>query len=149
MLEHTLDTLRAGEVVSVPVYSHLTYDIVPGAARVIERPAVLILEGVNALRFRTRLDLAIYVDAPVEAIESWFVARLVGLVADAPSGSFYAGWSGLTPAEVDALAHEIWRSINAVNLVEHIAPTRAVADVVVDKGPDHSVLDVRICTPET
>ena len=148
LLERTLDDLRVGNEVSVPVYSHLTYDIVPGAARVIDRPAVLILEGVNALQFHNRLDLSIYVDAPVAAIEQWYVARLVGLVAGAPAGSFYAGWAGFTPAEVDALAHDIWRSINAVNLAEYIEPTRAVADVVVEKGPDHELLDVRICIPD-
>jgi type I pantothenate kinase len=141
-LEQTLDGLRLGREVSVPVYSHETYDIVPGGARVIDGPGTLILEGVNALHFHERLDLAVYVDAPVAAIERWYVARLVELVADAPPGTFYAGWAGLTPEQADALAREIWSSINAVNLVEHIAPTRAFADVVVEKGADHELLRV-------
>jgi type I pantothenate kinase len=144
LLERTLDTVRRGGSVSVPVYSHETYDIVPGAARVIDPPGVLILEGVNALQFHTRLDLGVYVEAPVEAIETWYVARLIELVADAPPGTFYAGWSGFSPEQVDALAHDIWRSINAVNLTEHIGPTRAVADVVVEKGPDHELLAVLV-----
>ncbi len=148
LVERTLDSLRAGREVSVPVYSHETYDIVPGAARVIDRPAVLILEGVNALQFRSRLDLAIYLDAPVGVIEEWYVARLVELVADAPPGSFYAGWAGFTGEEVDALARDIWGSINAVNLAECIEPTRAFADLVVEKGPDHALLCVRVCAPE-
>ena len=142
LIERTLDGLRTGREVSVPVYSHETYDIVPGGVRVLGRPGVLMLEGVNALQFRARLDFALYVDAPVAAIEEWYVARLVELVADAPPNSFYAGWSGFTPEQVDALARDIWRSINAVNLAEHIEPTRAVADVVVEKGPDHELLGV-------
>jgi type I pantothenate kinase len=142
LVERTLDSLRAGNQVSVPVYSHETYDIVAGAARVIPCPGVLILEGVNALQFHDRLDFAVYVDAPLAAIESWYVARLVELVANAPTGTFYAGWSAFTPHQVDALAHDIWRSINAVNLAEHIEPTRAVADVVVEKGPHHELLAV-------
>ncbi len=142
LLERTLDALRLGGEVAVPVYSHETYDIVAGASRVIDPPGVLILEGVNALQFHTRLDFAVYVDAPVEAIETWYVARLVELVADAPPGSFYAGWAGFSPEQVDALAHDIWSSINVVNLVEHIEPTRAVADVVVEKGVDHELLAV-------
>jgi type I pantothenate kinase len=148
LLERTLDSLRAGREVSVPVYSHETYDIVPGAARAIRHPATLILEGVNALRFRDRLDYAIYIDAPVAAIEEWFVTRLVELVAEAPAGSFYAGWSGFTGGEVDALAHDIWRTINAVNLEECIEPTRAVADLVVEKGPNHELVAVRALRPE-
>jgi type I pantothenate kinase len=142
LLERTLDALHRGGAVSVPVYSHLTYDIVPGASRCIDPPGVLVLEGVNALQFHARLDFGVYVDAPVTAIEEWFVARLVELVAAAPPGSFYAGWSGFSPDQVDALAHDIWSSINAVNLVEHIEPTRAAADVVVEKGPDHELLGV-------
>ncbi|MGZ8765796.1 MAG: type I pantothenate kinase [Acidimicrobiia bacterium] len=144
LLERSLDSLRAGSDVSVPVYSHETYDIVPGASRVILPPGVLILEGVNALQFHARLDFGVYVDAPVAAIETWYVDRLVALVADAPAGTFYAGWSAFTPEQVDALAHDIWRSINAVNLAEHIEPTRAVADVVVEKGPDHELLALRV-----
>lgn len=142
LLERTLDSLRLGREVSVPVYSHETYDIVPGGARVIEVPRILILEGVNALQFHARLDFAVYVDAPVAAIEEWYVTRLVELVAEAPPGTFYAGWAGLAPEQVDALARDIWSSINAVNLAEHIAPTRAYADVVVRKGADHELLGV-------
>jgi type I pantothenate kinase len=148
LVERTLDALRAGREVSVPVYSHETYDIVPKAARAIPRPGVLIFEGVNALQFHDRLDFAVYVDAPVRAIEAWFVARLVELVADAPAGTFYADWSGFTPRQVDELAHDIWQTINAVNLAEHIEPTRAVADVVVEKGPQHELLGVVVQAPE-
>jgi DNA-binding MarR family transcriptional regulator len=36
--------------VAAPVYSHLTYDIVPGAQVVIHRPDVLIIEGLNVLQ---------------------------------------------------------------------------------------------------
>jgi len=142
LLERTLDALRLGGEVAVPVYSHETYDIVPGASRRIDPPGVLILEGVNALQFHARLDFSVYVDAPVAAIESWYVARLVELVADAPPGSFYAGWAGFSPTQMDVLAHDIWSSINVVNLVEHIEPTRAAADVVVEKGPHHELLAV-------
>ena len=35
--------------VRAPVYSHLTYDIVPGAEMVVRRPDVLIVEGLNVL----------------------------------------------------------------------------------------------------
>lgn len=141
-LAAALDGVRAGRPVEVPVYSHETYDIVAGATRVVPRAAVLLLEGVNALAFHDHLDLGIYVDAPVDAVERWYVDRLVALVAAAPPGTFYAGWAALDAAQVDALAHEIWRTINLVNLEEHIAPTSAFADVVVEKGAAHELLAV-------
>ena len=36
--------------VTAPVYSHLTYDIVPGEQIVVRRPDVLIVEGLNVLQ---------------------------------------------------------------------------------------------------
>ena len=43
--------VKAGrEEVSAPVYSHLTYDIVPGERIVVRRPDVLIVEGLNVLQ---------------------------------------------------------------------------------------------------
>src|SRR6267142_2567179 len=43
--------LKAGQSrVSCPVYSHLTYDLVPGEEVVIDRPDIVILEGLNVLQ---------------------------------------------------------------------------------------------------
>ena len=40
--------LKAGQSpVSCPVYSHLTYDLVPGEEAVIDRPDIVILEGLK------------------------------------------------------------------------------------------------------
>ena len=38
----------------------------------------------------------------------------------------------------------VWREVNLVNLRECIAPTRANADVVIEKRADHSVGRVRV-----
>ena len=43
--------LKAGrDRVTTPVYSHLVYDIVPGERKVIERPDIVIVEGLNVLQ---------------------------------------------------------------------------------------------------
>src|SRR4030095_17211334 len=43
--------LKAGQDrVTSPVYSHLVYDIVPGAEIAIEQPDIAIVEGLNALQ---------------------------------------------------------------------------------------------------
>jgi type I pantothenate kinase len=150
-LTAALDALRAGAAeVPVPVYSHETYDIVPGASRAVGRSDVVLLEGLNALgAARDRLDVAVYLDADEQDVEDWFVARFVTLVAEAEGdpGSFYASMVDMPPAELDALARSTWRAINLVNLREHIAPTRALADLVVVKGADHQVRDVQVRGP--
>lgn len=146
-LRRALDALRAGATgVHVPIYSHEIYDVAPGSGRVVVASDVYLLEGCNAIgAARDRLDLAVYLDADEEVLERWFVARFLSLVAEArgdPS-SFYASMVDLAPDDLESLARSTWRSINLVNLRDHIAPTRALADVVVVKGPDHQVREVR------
>lgn len=139
-----LAAVRAGRPIWVPVYSHETYDIVADASREVVPRRRFILEGVNALQFSGQLDCSIYVDAPVDAIEEWFVARLRAVVSDPPPGSFYSSWEALAPHEFEATARGIWRGINAVNLEQCIEPTRASADIVVTKGADHRLADLEV-----
>ena len=130
----------------VPVYSHLTYDLVEGEAHVVHPADVVVVEGVNALgALEGLLDLGVYVDAAEADLERWYVTRFRALTdeARADPSSFYRPFVSMAPEEVDAIALGTWRDINLVNLREHIAPTRALADVIVMKGPDHDVLEVR------
>lgn len=143
-IEEVLAGVRAGRPSSVPVYSHLTYDIVPGATREVVPRHWFVLEGVNALQFARLFDCAIYIEAPLPAIEEWFVSRLTDVIADPPAGSFYDSWATLTPDELDATARGIWRGINVTNLEQCIAPTRTSADIVVIKGPDHRLVDIEV-----
>ncbi len=124
--------------ITFPVYSHVTYDVTEERLP-IDPPDVLILEGVNALRFAGRLDVGVYLDAPEAAMQAWYVARFVELCADPPSGSFYAQFADI---DLDArlrLAADVWRSVNLPNLREHIRPTSSRADIVVVKRADHTV----------
>jgi type I pantothenate kinase len=152
-LRGTLDALRDDRaVVHVPVYSHESYDVVPGSGRVIGHVDVVVLEGVNAIgAARDRLDVAVFVEADEIDLERWYVARFLHLVAIARGdrSSFYASMVDLGPADVERIARSTWRSINLVNLREHIGPTRALADIVVVKGPDHRVVEVREHAPRT
>src|SRR5258706_177086 len=46
-----LNDIKAGKRnVVAPVYSHLVYDIVPGEKVIVERPDILIVEGLNVLQ---------------------------------------------------------------------------------------------------
>ena len=147
-LDRLLEAARAGRTpLEVPMYSHERYDVV-AAPDHIERPDVLVVEGVVALQ-RGFGDLAVFIDADPDDIEGWFVARFQDLVvtaADDPA-SFYRGWIDLGPAEVADLARAVWKEVNLPNLVEHIDPTRSRADVIIHKGPDHRILSLEWMDP--
>ena len=145
--------------VLAPVYSHLTYDIVPGAHVSVRRPDVLIVEGLNVLQpARARadgrlglavsdfFDFSIYVDARVEDIEQWYVQRFLNLreTAFTRPESYFRRYADATDDEAAATAHTIWREINEKNLIENVLPTRPRASLVLTKGADHSVRRVRM-----
>jgi type I pantothenate kinase len=143
-LEATLAALRTGEAVDVPVYSHQTYDRVPGAVRRLEAVDVVLVEGVNALQPPAvdQLDVAVYVDAAEAHVEAWFVERFLGLCEAAldDEASFYRGFAAMPVDQQRSIAEWTWREINLVNLREHIGPSRSRATVVLTKDRDHSIL---------
>jgi type I pantothenate kinase len=139
---------RAGRSpLAVPVYSHERYDVLDEPVA-LDRPEVLVVEGVVALQ-RLFADLAVYVDAEVDDVVAWYVTRFQELVAaarDDPT-SFYRGWADLDPDAVAELARSVYDAVNRPNLVDHIAPTRANADVVVHKDRDHRIREVTWASP--
>jgi type I pantothenate kinase len=141
-----LGALRRGEPANVPVYSHAIYDIVPDELEVVEPADVVVVEGVIALQDEVRryVDLGIYVDAPEGAIRGWFVDRFRRFT-DAARGdatSFYHRFAKLEDEQIREIAEGTWDGINAVNLHEHIAPSKRNADLVVEKGPHHELVGV-------
>jgi type I pantothenate kinase len=152
-LEGFLRDARDGAAtLSVPVYSHRTFDVVAGERHEFPTPDVVLVEGLNLLQappvapvdLVELFDLTVYLHAPTEVIERWFVARFVELVAAAERDpeSFYAMFAAMDPAEVDTVARWTWHEINRPNLERHIAPTRDRAHVVAHLGADHAVQHV-------
>ncbi|MDP9846751.1 type I pantothenate kinase [Streptosporangium lutulentum] len=140
--------------VTAPVYSHLEYDIVPGAAQVVHRPDILIVEGLNvlqpapptALAVNDYFDFSIYVDAKVEHIRNWYVDRFHKLrrTAFEDPKSYFKYLAELSAEEATTFAENVWRDINERNLVENIVPTRGRAGLVLYKGADHSIQRLRL-----
>jgi len=145
--------------VTAPVYSHLTYDIVPGEQIVVRRPDVLIVEGLNVLQparpsaegssslaVSDFFDFSIYVDAKPTDVRQWYVDRFLSLrrTAFANPASYFHRYASLSDDEAVARAESIWDSINAPNLEQNILPTRSRATLVLTKGSDHSVDRVRL-----
>ncbi len=155
-----VSNVKAGMAeVTAPVYSHLTYDIVPDEQVVVHRPDVLIVEGLNvlqppfpvssqrsALALSDFFDFSVYVDAREHDIKTWYVERFLRLrqTAFADPKSYFHRYASLTDEEAVERAGSIWDSINGPNLRENIAPTRGRAGLVLVKGADHSVKKVRM-----
>ena len=96
-------------------------------------------------------DFSIYIDAAEEDIEAWYVARFHALreTVFRDPRSYFHRYASLSEEEADATAHEIWRTINGVNLRENIGPTRDRARLVFEKGPSHAVTRIGSGTSET
>ncbi|MDO5061118.1 MAG: type I pantothenate kinase [Actinomycetaceae bacterium] len=149
-----LAAVKAGEpVVTAPMYSHVTYDIIPDVA-VITNPDVLIVEGLNVLQparsgpealgtvaVSDYFDFSIYVDADAADIEAWYIERFKSLRKTAFSrpDSYFHTYASLTDEEAVVKARQIWKTINLVNLEENILPTRDRASLIIRKGCDHQV----------
>jgi type I pantothenate kinase len=139
--------------VTAPVYSHLSYDIVPGEEVVVESPDVLIVEGLTLLQtpgpnqdvaVSDFFDFKIYVDAETDEIRSWFINRFKKLRETAFSNpaSYFHRYAELEEEFALDRAQEIWETINLPNLNENILPTRSRATLVLRKGVGHSVSSV-------
>ncbi|WP_108022503.1 type I pantothenate kinase [Melghirimyces profundicolus] len=155
-----LAELKSGrEEVTAPVYSHLAYDILPDRMQRVRRPDILIVEGLNILQSNRMdrlsspclfvsdfIDFSIFVDAREEDIARWYVERFQVLrrTAFRNPASYFHRYAGLTREEAERTAKEIWREINRPNLKENILPTRERARLILTKGSDHSVREVRL-----
>lgn len=134
--------------VHAPVYSHLSYDIVPGETIAVKQPDVLIVEGLNVLQpssgglaVSDLFDASIYVDARTKDIAHWYEERFLKLQqgAFANPDSYFHRYASLTEHEARSKAREIWARTNEPNLEENIRPTRSRATIILRKSADHSV----------
>jgi len=144
-----LAEIRTGPTV-FPAYSHTTYDIEPSLARTLAPPDILIVEGLNlhhralALEDPDPLDVLIYLDAKEADLESWYVARFMGLweAAEQDQTSFYARFRSMTREQTEELARMVWTEVNLKNLRENTILARDSADLVVRKAADHTIVEV-------
>ncbi|MFB5188848.1 type I pantothenate kinase [Alicyclobacillus fastidiosus] len=160
-LIHFLADVKSGKPeVTAPVYSHLTYDIVPSEQIVVRRPDIVILEGVNVLQTSRStsgnrpmnvfvsdfFDFSIYVDAQESFIRGWYVERFQKLreTAFRDTKSYFHRYAILTEEEANETALRIWEDINAKNLKENILPTKQRADLILQKGDHHMVERVHL-----
>ncbi|MDR1426777.1 MAG: type I pantothenate kinase [Bifidobacteriaceae bacterium] len=145
--------------VAAPVYSHLTYDIVPGETTVVHRPDILILEGLNVLQPARRetdgaaslavsdlFDFSIYIDAKAPDIREWYIERFRALRATAFTDirSYFRRYASLDDDQARDVAGATWDTINAPNLIHNIAPTRSRATLILAKAANHRVQRIQL-----
>jgi type I pantothenate kinase len=134
---------------AVPLYSHFFYDIVDDEHQVVDRPDIVILEGLNVLQSGSVhsvfvsdfVDFSIYVDASEGDLETWFLDRFRKLreTAFRDPTSFFHTFAAMPEEEAMAMAASVWEGINLANLHENILPTRERAKLILGKGVGHVV----------
>jgi len=145
--------------VQVPVYSHLVYDVVPGSEVTIDRPDILIVEGLNILQpgelprdgkpilFASDfIDFSVYIDADNDDLEEWFMERFFRLreTAFKDPTSFFRRFAEMSEAEAGEFGRMVWRTINLPNLLDNVLPTRGRADLILKKGKSHLIEAVQL-----
>src|SRR5579862_4549576 len=155
-----LSEIKAGRhPVRAPVYSHLIYDVIPNEQIEIDRPEILIVEGLNVLQagrlpkdgkavpfVSDFFDFSVYLDAEEDVLLAWYVSRFLTLrgTAFADPKSYFHRYARLSDDEAIATATSIWERINLVNLRENILPTRQRADLILKKSESHQVEQVAL-----
>ena len=155
-----LSDIKAGKShAEAPVYSHLVYDVVPNETISVDRPDILIVEGLNVLLSGRSgkgdagipvvsdfFDFSIYLHAEEEQLERWYIERFMRLrqTAFRDPRSYFKKYAELSDEEAEATAHSIWSRINLPNLHENILPTRPRAGLILTKGASHRIEQVAL-----
>ena len=159
-LLHFLADIKAGKRnVKAPLYSHLVYDVVPGEETTVDRPDILIVEGLNVLQparmpkdgtaipfVSDFFDFSVYIDADEADLHRWYVNRFLRLrhTAFRDPLSYFRRYAELPEAEAINIAEGLWNRINLLNLQENIIPTRQRASLILKKGASHRIETVAL-----
>jgi type I pantothenate kinase len=155
-----LADIKAGKrSVKAPLYSHLVYDVMPGGEKVVDRPDILIVEGLNVLQparmpkdgmaipfVSDFFDFSVYIDADEIDLERWYVNRFLRLrhTAFRDPLSYFRRYAEISEAEAIEVAEGLWNRINLANLRDNILPTRQRASLILRKGPSHRIEQVAL-----
>jgi len=154
-----LSSVKSGrETLEAPLYSHLYYDVIKEKVQTIERPDILIVEGINVLQVTTGkktrrrvfvsdfFDFSIYVDASERDLREWYLERFKKLQQTAfrDPDSYFHRYASYPEKKLLKFANKVWDEINLLNLQQNILPTRFRADLILEKGECHFVRGVRI-----
>lgn len=138
---------------------HLIYDVIPDGDKTVAQPDILILEGLNVLQsgmdyphdphhvfVSDFVDFSIYVDAPEELLQTWYINRFLKFREGAFTNpdSYFHNYAKLSEDEAINTATSLWKEINWLNLKQNILPTRERASLIMTKSANHAVEQVRL-----
>jgi type I pantothenate kinase len=159
LLRFLTDVKAGRRPARAPIYSHLIYDVIPNQSVEVDRPDILIVEGLNVLQtgrlpkegkaipfVSDFFDFSVYLDADEDVLKGWYVDRFLTLRGTAfrDPKSYFHRYAKLSDAEAIATASSIWERINLVNLHENILPTRQRADLILKKSATHKIEKVSL-----
>ena len=123
LLRFLTDVKAGRRPVRAPIYSHLIYDVMPNQWVEVDRPDILIVEGLNVLQtgrlpkdgkaipfVSDFFDFSVYLDADEDVLKSWYVDRFLTLRGTAfrDPKSYFHRYSKLSDDEAVATATSIW-----------------------------------------
>ncbi|MBY5923569.1 type I pantothenate kinase [Ferrimonas balearica] len=158
MLLEFVRGVKSGERTAAPLYSHLSYDRIPDTHQEVNNPDILILEGLNVLQsgmdypdgnrpfVSDFVDFSIYVDAEEDLLKSWYIDRFISFRDGAfkDPNSYFHHYAHLSEGEARKTASKIWEEINGPNLNQNILPTRERATLILSKGAEHRIEQIRL-----
>src|SRR5215217_4547386 len=159
LLRFLTDVKAGRHPVRAPIYSHLVYDVLPNQWIEVDRPDILIVEGLNVLQtgqlpkdgkaipyVSDFFDFSVYIDADEEVLRRWYVNRFLTLreTAFRDPKSYFHRYSALDDKKATETATSIWERINLINLRENILPTRRRAHLILKKEESHLVQEVAL-----
>lgn len=154
-----ISAIKSGvERVFAPIYSHFNYDIILGKKQMFKKPDVLILEGLNILQNNMNyssyqnqiisdfIDFSIYIDAKEKLLQKWYINRFLSFSKKKffNSKEYFYRYSKLKKEEIVQKAKIVWKKVNKINLVENIIPTKKRANLIITKGSNHLVKNIKL-----
>src|SRR5215216_1711452 len=125
----------------------------------VDRPDILIVEGVNVLQtgrlprdgkavpvVSDFFDFSVYIDAEEPVLREWYITRFLALrdTAFTDPRSYFHRYAPLSDEEAIATATAIWERTNLANLEDNILPTRPRPTLILKKRADHLVETVAL-----
>src|SRR6202158_3968954 len=127
LLRFLTDVKAGRRPTRAPIYSHLVYDVVPNHWVEVDRPDILVVEGLNVLQagrppkdgkaipfVSDFFDFSVYIDADEDVLKTWYVDRFLTLRGTAFSDpkSYFHRYSKFTDTEAVKTATDIWTRLN-------------------------------------
>lgn len=159
LLDFLYDVKSGKENVKAPIYSHEIYDIVPDKFLSMNKPDVVIVEGLNVLQVGTAkegkipsvfvsdfFDFSLYVDADINVVKKWFLDRFFNFKEAAKTNPdlFMHQFAMMPDDQAAQLANYFWHEINEANYIENIEPYKHRARCLLQKAQDHCVQTIRL-----